>query len=295
MKSIIQSIWKPLVPVALWGASFVATKQLLDELSPLTLIYMRLLLGVFIISLVALKRKRSFSINAPDAKGIFILALVACFHLWIQVTGLQYTSASNTGWIIGITPVFMVILGLIFFKEKMSILQTSGIFISFAGLLLLVSKGDISSIDFVSNKGDMMILMSAFTWSVYSLVGKKVTLNYPPMITIFYVFLTMIILFSPFTIRVTNLEQVIQLSIVGWGALAFLGILCSGLAYVLWAEAMNEMPASKVGAFLYLEPFVTVFVAWILLKEEITLLMLLSGLVILGGVIMVNTKRKIKN
>ena len=134
MKAIIQSIWKPLVPVTLWGASFVATKQLLSELSPLTLIYMRLLLGIIFIALVAIKRKRSFAITVPDMKGIFALALVACFHLWIQVTGLQYTSASNTGWIIGITPVFMAILGLIFFMEKMSIFQTSGIFVSFTGL-----------------------------------------------------------------------------------------------------------------------------------------------------------------
>ncbi len=290
MKSIIKSIWKPLVPVVLWGASFVATKRLLDELSPLTLIYMRQILGVLFITAVALKRKRNFGIKLSDAGGVLAVALVACFHLWIQVTGLQYTSASNTGWIIGITPVFMAILGLIFFKEKLSLLQTIGVFISFTGLILLVSKGDISSIDFVSNKGDLMVLTSAFTWSVYSLVGKKVTLNYPPMMTILYVFITMLIVFSPFTINETNIGQVFNLSAVGWVAILFLGIFCSGLAYVLWAEAMKEMHSSKVGAFLYLEPFVTVLVAWLLLNEEITLLMLLSGLIILGGVIMVNKK-----
>lgn len=291
MKALITSIWKPLVPVVLWGASFVATKRLLDELSPLTLIYMRQLLGVLFITVVALKRKRSFSIKLSDAGGVLAVALVACFHLWIQVTGLQFTSASNTGWIIGITPVFMAILGLIFFGEKLNLLQSSGILVAFVGLILLVSKGDLTSIDLVSNKGDLMVLTSAFTWSVYSLVGKKVTLNYPPMMTILYVFITMLIVFSPVTINTTNISQVINLSAVGWWSILFLGILCSGLAYVLWAEAMNEMHSSKVGAFLYIEPFVTVLVAWIFLKEEITLLMLISGLIILGGVVMVNKKK----
>jgi drug/metabolite transporter (DMT)-like permease len=53
---------------------------------------------------------------------------------------------------------------------------------------------------------------------------------------------------------------------------------------------MNELPANKVGAFLYLEPFVTVFTAWLLLNENITLLMMISGIVIIIGVIMVNRK-----
>jgi drug/metabolite transporter (DMT)-like permease len=55
--------------------------------------------------------------------------------LWIQVTGLKYTTASNTGWIIGITPVFMALLGYLFFREKLRIINIAGIAIAFFGLL----------------------------------------------------------------------------------------------------------------------------------------------------------------
>jgi RarD protein len=290
MKKTILRIWKPLAAVIFWGASFIATKNLLLEVSPLALIYLRLMLGILFITAVAKKRKRSFSINPTDLKGVFVLALIASFHLWIQVTGLQYTTAANTGWIIGLAPVFMAILGFMFFKEKINLVQTIGIVIAFSGLLMLISKGDLSSIDLISNKGDLMILTSAFTWSVYSLVGKKVTLNYPPIMTILYLFIMMLIIISPFTINSNNFTDVINLSLKGWLSIFFLGILCSGLSYVIWAEAMNEMPASKVGAFLYLEPFVTVFTAWLLLSEKITLLMMISGLIIIGGVVLVNKK-----
>ena len=290
MKKTILRIWKPLAAVIFWGASFIATKNLLLEVSPLAVIYLRLMLGILFITAVAKKRKRSFSINPTDLKGVFVLALIASFHLWIQVTGLQYTTAANTGWIIGLAPVFMAILGFLFFKEKINLVQTLGIVIAFSGLLMLISKGDLSSIDLISNKGDLMILTSAFTWSVYSLVGKKVTLNYPPIMTILYLFIMMLIIVSPFTINSNNFNDVINLSLKGWLSIFFLGILCSGLSYVIWAEAMNEMPASKVGAFLYLEPFVTVFTAWLLLSEKITLLMMISGLIIIGGVVLVNKK-----
>ena len=286
----LKYIWKPLVAVILWGASFVATKSLLDSLTPLAIIYIRLILGIISALTIALIRKRNFSINRKDLKGIFLLAIVSITHLWIQVTGMQYTSASNTGWIIGIIPVIMAIMGYLFYKEKMGPMQITGALIAFSGLLILISKGNLASINFISNFGDLLVLGSAFTWSIYSFLGRKVTLNYPPALTILYLFITMFVLLSPITISIKFFNSILSLSSIDWGALIFLGFFCSGLAYVLWAEAMNELPANRVGAFLYFEPFVTVFTAWIFLHEDITLLMLGSGILIIIGVIMVNRK-----
>jgi len=278
------------VAITFWGASFVATKSLLDSLTPLAIIYIRLILGIVSALVIALYRKRNFSLKKKDIKGIFFLAIISITHLWIQVTGMQYTSASNTGWIIGIVPVIMAIMGFAFYKERMTAMQLVGATIAFTGLLILISNGDLGSISFISNYGDLLVLGSAFTWSVYSFYGRNVTLDYPPSLTILYLFLTMLVLLSPLTISQEFFNDVILLSSIDWCALIFLGIFCSGLAYVLWAEAMSEMPANKVGAFLYLEPFVTVFTAWLLLNENITLLMMGSGIVIILGVIMVNRK-----
>lgn len=282
--------WKPIVSVIFWGASFIATKQALEELKPMLIIFLRQVLAISLLVSIAIHRKKSFSVNLKDHGSIFILSLIASFHLWIQVTGLQYTSASNTGWIIGITPVFMVILSFLFFKEKISSIQISGILVAFGGLLLLVGKGDITSIDLISNKGDLLVLLSSFTWSVYSLVGKKITVEYSPIMTILFLFIMMSVMVGPFALNAGNVSDLINLTVAGWISILFLGLFCSGIAYVLWAESLSQMPASKVGAFLYLEPFVTVFTAWIFLNEEISLLTFVSGLIIIGGVILVNRK-----
>jgi drug/metabolite transporter (DMT)-like permease len=283
-------LWKPLFAVLVWGLSFIATKSALMEVKPEVIVFLRQLLGILFLAAVLLKQKRKFSINIREQKWIFVLAAIACFHLWIQVTGLQWTTASHTGWIIGITPVFMAILGIIFFKEKISLPQTLGIIVAFLGLVLLVSKGDITSLDFIKNKGDLLIISSSITWSFYSMVNKKVTFNLSPVLTTFYLFLIVAVIIAPFTINQNNISDVFRLSISGWGSILFLGIFCSGIAYTLWAQALNEMSASKVGAFLYIEPFVTFFGAWLLLNEQITVLTLLSGLIIIGGVVLVNRK-----
>jgi len=288
MKVKLLSYWKPLAAVVVWGISFIATKIALEEIAPLTIIFLRLILASILLFLLAVYSKKSFAIDLKNHGGIFILALIAAFHLWIQVTGMQYTTAANTGWIIGTAPIFMAIVGFVVFKESLSPIRIFGILLAFFGLLMLISKGDFSSIDLLSNQGDFLILASAFTWSIYSAFNKKISLSYSPLLTILFLFLMMAIIILPFSISSAAIQSVISLSTKGWLAILFLGIFCSGIAYVLWAQALKEMDSVKVGAFLYFEPFVTVFAAWLLLKEEITFMMILSGVVITIGVLLVN-------
>jgi len=288
MKKHFIRFWEPLLAVVFWGNSFIATKVALRELNPQTIILLRLLLGSAFLILIAVYSRKDFSLSLKNHGAIFILAIIAVFHLWIQITGLKFTSAVNTGWIVGMSPVFIAILSVIVFKEKFFKTKIVGITIAFSGLVLLVSRGDFSSVGFISHKGDLLVLASAFTWSVYSMVNKKITINYSPTMTILFLFLMMAVIIAPFTISVNAFSSVMHLSFQGWMSILFLGIFCSGIAYVLWARSLKKLEASETGVFLYFEPFVTVLSAWFILDEKITLMIILSGLIITIGVILVN-------
>jgi len=277
-----------MLAIIFWGTSFIATKTLLDELTPETIISLRLILGSMLLTILAFLTKNKFTVKLKSHVYIFVLALIAVFHLWIQVTGLKFTTASNTGWIIGTAPIFMAILAAIFFKEKIKIVQAIGILIAMFGVLLLIGKGAFKNISLVENKGDLMVLASAFTWGVYSMVNKKISLSYSPLMTILYLFLMMAIIIIPFNINENSINSVIHLSAVGWISILFLGLLCSGVAYVIWAQALRDLESAKVGAFLYFEPIVTVAAAWFFLNEAITVLMIVSGIIITIGVLLVN-------
>lgn len=274
--------------VIFWGTSFIATKYLLDYLSPETIISLRLILAIILLTVIALFNKNSFQIKIKSHVYILILALIGVFHLWIQITGMKFTTASNTGWIIGTAPVFIGILGRMFFKEKMSFINILGIIIASVGLLLLVGRGNPLNVDLIRNKGDLLVLLSAFTWGIYSIVNKKISLEYSPLMTILYLFIMMAIIIVPFNLNSETIRTVSELNIIAWLSILFLGLLCSGVSYVIWAISLRELEAKKVGAFLYFEPLVTVAAAWVLLSEEITPLMMLSGIIITLGVILVN-------
>ncbi|MFB3056713.1 MAG: DMT family transporter [Ignavibacteriaceae bacterium] len=267
MKSLKLKYLLIIIAVIFWGSSFIATKVALKELSPETIISLRLIIASVFLFITAIVYKKDFSINFKSHGVIFILALIAVFHLMIQVTGLKYTTASNTGWIIGTAPIFMVILAAIFFREKIGMLKISGIIIAMFGLLLLIGKGNITNVDLIKNKGDLLVLASAFTWGVYSMVNKKISLSYSPLMTILYLFLMMAIIIIPFNLNAASVNSVVNLSLNGWISILFLGLFCSGIAYVIWAYSLRDLESAKVGAFLYFEPLVTVVAAWVLLSE----------------------------
>ncbi len=288
MKSLKLKYLLIIIAVIFWGSSFIATKVALKELSPETIISLRLIIASVFLFITAILLKKDFSINLKSHGFIFILALIAVFHLMIQVTGLKYTTASNTGWIIGTAPIFMAILAAIFFREKIGLLKVAGIIIAMFGLLLLIGKGNITNVDFIKNKGDLLVLASAFTWGVYSMVNKKISLSYSPLMTILYLFIMMAVIIIPFNLNTASVNSVVNLSLNGWISILFLGLFCSGIAYVIWAYSLRDLESAKVGTFLYFEPLVTVVTAWLLLSESITALMIFSGIIITLGVVLVN-------
>jgi len=288
LKSLTIKYFLIILAVIFWGSSFIATKVALKELFPETIISLRLIIASVFLIIIAIVYKKDFSINLKSHGIIFILALIAVFHLLIQVTGLKYTTAANTGWIIGTAPIFMAILAAIFFREKIGLLKISGIIIAMFGLLLLIGKGNITNVDLIKNKGDLLVLASAFTWGIYSMVNKKISLSYSPLMTILYLFVMMAIIIIPFNLNASGINSVVHLSLKGWISILFLGLFCSGIAYVIWAYSLRDLESAKVGAFLYFEPLVTVLAAWVLLSESITFLMILSGAIITLGVVLVN-------
>jgi drug/metabolite transporter (DMT)-like permease len=96
------------------------------------------------------------------------------------------------------------------------------------------------------------------------------------------------LMLAPVFIASDGFAQIAQLTPEGWMGILFLGVACSGLAYIFWYDVLHEADASSVASFLYIEPVVTVIVAGIVLKESIVPATLIGGAIILLGVWLVS-------
>jgi drug/metabolite transporter (DMT)-like permease len=276
--------------VIVWGASFIATKLALMDLKPVTIVWLRFAIGVVILGIITMFRHQ-FALPKKSELLYFSLLgfLGITFHQWLQSTALQTSQASTTAWIVATTPIFIAILGRIFLREKLVWLQITGILLATLGVLMVVSKGDLASL-FEGNfgeAGDVLILVSAVNWAVFSILSKSGLQNHQATLMMFYVMtigwlFTSILFFT--SGNIADIGNMTWKSLIGIG---FLGIFCSGLAYIAWYDGLQAIPASQVGAFLYLEPLVAVVVAWLVLGEQIIAITLAGGVIILLGVRMV--------
>jgi drug/metabolite transporter (DMT)-like permease len=278
---------KATMATAFWGGSFVATKVALRDVSPVTVVWLRFAIGVVVLGAVVLMR-RQFSLPRPKDLAFFgLLGLQGItFHQWLQSTGLETSGASTTAWIVATIPVFTALLGWMVLKEKFAWLKGLGIGLAAVGVLLVVSNGDLRSV-FGSGfgaPGDILILISAPNWAIFSILSRRGLRDTLPALMILYVLGIGWLLSTVLLVAGPGFSEIAHLTLEGWLGVAFLGIFCSGLAYIFWYDALAVLPASQVGAFVYLEPLVTVVVAAVILAEPIFWSSIVGGFVILGGV-----------
>ena len=282
-----------LFAVIVWGASFIATKIGVQNVSPVTVVWIRFGMGVMILG-IAVALRKEFALPAKNEWGYFALLgfLGITWHQWLQSTGLVTAQASTTAWIVATTPVFMALLGWLILKEKLNWGQSAGITLAALGVILVVSKGEIKNI-FSSQfgaPGDYLIMLSAPNWAIFSALSRRGLKKHPPARMMFYVMGFGWLFSSLLFLASGKTNEIHQLTSQGWISLLFLGIFCSGLAYIAWYDALQALPTSQVGAFLYLEPLVAVIVAGAILAEPITWVSLVGGGIILSGVYFVNRK-----
>jgi drug/metabolite transporter (DMT)-like permease len=280
-----------LFAVAVWGASFIATKVVLRDISPVTIVWVRFAMGVIILGIAVTARKQFALLNKKEWPYFALLGFLGItFHQWLQSNALQTSEASTTAWIVATTPVFMAILGWFVLRERLGWVKILGILVAFIGVLVIVYDGDLRGISLRSfgKPGDILILISAINWTVFSVLSRRGLKNHPATFMMFYVMLLGWLLTSILFFATQSVSEIQNLTASGWAGLAFLGIFCSGLAYIAWYDALQTLGAAETGVFLYIEPLVTVVVAFFMLSETITLASLLGGGVILLGVWLVN-------
>jgi drug/metabolite transporter (DMT)-like permease len=284
-------VLKALFAVVVWGGSFIATKIGVAEVSPVTVVWLRFAMGVAVMGAVVASRRQLLRPAPADLAyftGLGFLGIA--FHQWLQSNGLVTAQAGTTAWIVSSTPIFMALLGAVVLRERIGWLGAAGIAVAALGVLVVVSRGDLPAIAAgrFGTPGDFLILLSAPNWAVFSVLSRKGLRRHSSAGMMFWVMLTGWLLTTALFLLGPGPADVARLSARGWGAVAFLGIACSGLAYAFWYDALSALPASQVGAFLYIEPLVTVAVSAALLGEPVLPATLLGGFAILLGVWLVS-------
>lgn len=280
------------VTILIWGTTFISTKILLRSFSPTEILFFRFLLGLAALAVIYPKRLKGTTIRQELTFAGAGLCGITLYYL-LENIALTYTQASNVGVIISTAPFFTVILSYFLskHKEKPNRLFFAGFAAAIAGICLISFENTGIQINPV---GDILALVAAVVWAVYSLLTKKISkFGLNTIQTTRRIFLYGIVFmiptlflygfhfdFSKFS-NPTNLTNLI-----------FLGLGASALCFVTWSIAVKNLGAVKTSIYIYMVPVITVIASALILKEKITVYSVIGTALTLAGLLISEIKIK---
>lgn len=274
--------------VAIWAGTFVATKIVLTEISPALSALYRYLIASLILLLIDFHNPER--VRRQDYPLIIFLSLtgVTLYYL-LQHYGIKYTNATEASILISLSPVFIGIISWLLLGEKLGPYTLLGLGISFTGCLLVITQGK-SAFTHLDNRfwGNLLILLTAVSWALYSAYGKRMLQLYSPRTIIKYTTVIGTLFICPFAIA--ELGRGVNW-FVSWKIflnLLYLGGLASVYGYLAWYRGLGRLPAVTVGSYLYFRPLLTGIIAAIILHEKVGWSTIIGCILVIAGTYLTN-------
>jgi len=275
-----------------WGMSFVWTSILLKYYQPVTIIFIRLIISsLFLFSILFISRQR-IKIHKKDVKWLFLSAVCNPFLYFLgENYGVKLTTSTIASVIIATIPVFSPLAGYLAFREKLRWYNFAGIGLSFIGIsVMLLAKGMQLS---VSGSGILFLAGAVVSALGYSVLLKKLTATYTPLLIItiqnaigIFLFLPLFLMFEyKEAITVIPNREIIT-------SFLLLAILASSLSFVFFAHSIRILGISKANIFSNLIPVFTAIFSFFLLDESFTVQKIIGMAIVIAGVYITEITRK---
>ena len=260
----------------IWGSTFVLTKIILEDASPFVYVALRFLIASFIFAALFFRRLRTISKDGV-AKGL-VLGVLLFFGFMLQTIGMKYTTASKSAFITGLMVVFTPIFQLIIERKAPKIGNIIGVVLVASGLFLLTSpKGS------ELNIGDALTLMCAVLFSIYTVyLGVYGKDHYPAHLTFVQFALTAILA----VIAIPLLETAhLNLTANFLFNLTYLAVMPTVVALYVMAKYQKYTTPTRSAIIYSMEPPIAAVFAFFIIGEQIGMIGVAGGLVIISGLI----------
>lgn len=274
---------------AFYGANYTIAKFVMPEfLKPFAFIFLRVsgALLFFILIQFFIPREK---IAPRDYLRLFFCGIFGvALNQLMFFKGLNLTIAINASMIMITTPILVMVFSAFILREKIAWYKILGLFFGLIGAFFMIGG---KSFNFSSNTaiGDFMVLINAVSFSIYLVIVKPLMKKYKPFTVIKWVFL-----FGFFPVLFFSYQEIqeVQWQIFTtqtWYSLAFVVLGVTVGAYLLNMYGLSKVNPSVVGIYIYLQPILALFFAWLFTNQiNLDLQKTSAGLLIFIGVYLVS-------
>jgi len=289
---LVQVYASLMILAVFWGNAFIAIRHAVQFMRPVELAAARFLPVVILMGgwLLATDRAGGWQLLRKEWPKVLFMSLagITTYHLALN-TGETRVPGGTASLIIALSPAVVAILSAIFLHERVTLLKVGGLAISFVGLAIVVMVGEGIQLDVRDLGYYLLVFVAACVWGSYSVVGQSL-LRRHSQVRVMAMTLTLgglpLVAFAPlgFWRRFSALPASV------WGAVAFLSVLCTVVAYVIWLNGIRTLGAARVQSFNYLIPLFAVLSGAVLLGERNTWGQIVGGALIVAGVVAINRR-----
>ncbi len=267
-----------------WGISFIWTKMAFEFYKPMTIIFFRLIISSIFLHGINIFLKKLKTIEKKDYKWFVLLSFLQPFLYFIgESNALLFVSSTVASVLISLIPLFTPFVGYYFFKEKVTLMNVVGIFISITGVIMVTLNNDFSFS--VRIEGILLLTLSIFTSLAYSVMLIKLANKYDVYTVITKQNTIGILWFLPiFLIFDINDFMNVGFHLKPFISIIELAILPSSLAYILYTYGMQQIGITKANTLVNTIPVFTAVFAYFLLGETITKLNIIGIMLAIVGV-----------
>lgn len=270
--------------VLAWGVSFISTRVLLDYgLHPIEIYIYRFLLAYIFMLMISHKR---FSCNSWRDEGLFLVCGLCGGSVYYisENVALEYTLVSNVSLITSLSPLLTaILLGALYKSERPAKGLYVGSGIAFIGVGCVIFNSSFM-LD-IKPLGDLLALLSTVTWSIYSIVLRKLNVQYDALFITRKTFFYGVVTALPFLAiepEISSPALLLEPAVIG--NILFLALFASLVAFLLWTMVVGKLGAVTASNYIYFQPVVTLVFSAIILGEHVSAVGVTGCVLILLGV-----------
>lgn len=291
--------------IALLGAIMFSTKAVLVkyiyifyEIDPVTLLMLRMLFALpffMAIAIVSSRKKESYQITRKDYFQIIFLGILG-FYLasFFDFQGLTYITASLERLILFTYPTIVVLIGVLYYKEKLKTPQLIALILTYIGIAIVYANNQSVTSQSDLMTGSFLVFCSAVTYAIYlvgsgQLVPRMGTWKFTSNVLIVSS-LAVIVHYLIINQGIGNLNFPIQV----YGLALLMAIVSTVIPTLLFSEGIRLIGASNAAIVGSVGPISTISLAYIFLDERLTLIQMLGGILVIGGVLIISLQKKVE-
>lgn len=277
-----------------WAGNWVIGRALRDAVEPVALNLARWAIAVLVLApfaLPALRGKGALLRRHAGILALLSLTGVALFHAMVYV-GLKTTTTVNAILLNSSLPLFILACSWILEREKSTPRQVGGMLLSFAGILVILSRGELQGLrQFDAHAGDLWILLAMPIWGVYSVLLKRRPPELGGVSLLFVLALGGALLLAPAAALEAAYAPPRRLSAEAAAGVLYIGLFASVLAFICWNRGVAIVGANKAGFTLHLLPVFGTLLAIVFLGESFQPFHAAGIATILAGVLVATRSR----